>query len=140
MAKNAADIASKWARNLGTSVNEIKAGVQAVTTSPTAQAAQRADAYLSGVQQAVSSGKWQAGLNRVTLQDWQNAMINKGLNRIAGGATQAQGKFQDFMSQLLPHIEAGQRALSATPRGDLTTNINRAVQFMQHMAAFKRSK
>ena len=140
MAKNAADVAQKWAANLGGSTAAIKSGVQGVTVAPTAAAAARQDAFIQGVQQSVASGKWQAGLSRVSLQDWQQAMLNKGLGRIGPGAAAAQGKFQSFMNQLLPFQASLQQQLAATPRGDLNQNIQRMIQWAQGMANFKRSQ
>lgn len=131
-------LSQKWARNLGASTEAIKQGVQAVTTSPTAKAANRADAFLMGVQKSVADGKWQAGLRRVTLEDWKNSMLNKGVNRIASGATAAQGKMENFLADFLPHVQSGMAALQSMPRGDLAQNIQRAVFMMEHNSKFKR--
>lgn len=139
MTGNPTQIAEKWARNLGTSTDSIRQGVQAVQISPTEKAARQSDAYLQGVQAAVSSGKYAAGLRKVTLQDWQNAMINKGINRIASGAAASKGKVQDFLTKFLPHVEAGQRMLESMPRGGLDQNIARAVAMMQHNARFSNT-
>jgi hypothetical protein len=140
MALNAQDVAAKWSRNLAGATQSIKDGVMAVQTAPTQMAAARADAFVQGVQQSVASGKWQAGLNRVSLSDWQQQMINKGINRIATGAQGAQPKFAAFMGQLLPYIDNGKRTLAATPRGDLGTNIQRMVNWVQYMSQFRRTQ
>lgn len=131
-------LAQKWAKNLGGSGESIRRGVEAVTVSPTQKAAARSDAYLAGVQRAVADGKYQAGLRRVTLQDWQQSMLQKGINRIASGANAAVGKMESFLSEFLPHVEAGQRMLESMPRGDLSSNIGRAVAMMEWNAKFKR--
>ena len=136
--RSAAQVAQKWARDLAASTETIRQGVEGVTESPTAKAAARADAYLRGVQQAVADNKWQNGLNRVSLQQWKDDMLTKGLPRIATGASQAEPKFQQFMSEFLPHIEAGQRLLQSMPRGDLNQNIQRMVAMVQHNAKFHR--
>jgi hypothetical protein len=134
--KNPQQVADKWARNLGSSVESIKSGVAAVTTAPTEKAAMRADAYASGVQQSVATGKFQRGLRRVTLADWQRAIINKGIPRISAGAAEAKPKMAAFLTEFLPHVESGVASLPA--RGDTETNINRAVQMMRHNAGFAR--
>ena len=136
--KTPAQIAQKWARDLAASTETIRTGVEAVTESPTSKAAARADAYLRGVQQAVADGKWQNGLNRVSLQQWKDDMLTKGLPRIASGASQAEPKFQAFMSEFMPHIEQGLRQLQGMPRGDLNQNIQRMVAMVQHNARFRR--
>lgn len=131
-------VSDKWARNLGAAGEAIKAGVQAVSVAPTDKAAAAADRYAAGVARAVTDGKYQAGLRRVSLEDWKQATLRKGLNRIAAGATEGKSKMTAFLSDFIPHLEAGQRMLDSMPRGDLQTNIQRAVSMMQHNAQFKR--
>lgn len=130
--------AEKWSRNLAASGEAIKNGVNAVTVSPTEKAAQRADAYAAGVAKSVADGKFQAGLRRVTLDDWKQKVLRVGLARIASGAAEAKPKMQRFLADFAPHVEAGQRMLESMPRGDLQTNIQRAIAMMQHNAQFKR--
>lgn len=138
-AKNPADVASKWSRNLSGATQAIQSGVQAVTVAPTQLAARQGDAYLQGVQNAYSSGKWQAGLQRVSLGDWQNAMTTKGIPRIQQGAISGKSNVEQFMGQLLPYIATQQRALAATPRGSLEQNLGRMTSWARAMAAFKRT-
>lgn len=99
--------AQRWANNLGASGDKIKQAVMAVTVSPTSKAAAAVDRQVAGVQAAAASGKTQAALNRVTLQDWQSAMVNKGINRLTSGAQQAQPKVQAFLTQFLPYLQTG---------------------------------
>lgn len=131
------DMAAKWARNLGQAGTAIQAGVNAVTVSPMQKAAQRQDAYLAGVQRAVTSGKYSAGLNKVSLQQWQQAVIQKGLPRIAAGAAAGQQKMADFLGKWMPYMGQLQSKLASMPRGDLQTNIQRAITAIEHNAAFK---
>lgn len=138
--KNPQDVASKWSRNLSGAGDSIRAGVNAVTVAPTQLAAKQSDAFLNGVQASVMSGKWQRGLQRVTLGDWQAATINKGLPRIAQGAVSGKPKVEAFMTEFLPFVDSAKRGLDAIPRGSLEQNIQRATQFMRQMATFKRTR
>ncbi len=138
-AKTPADFAEKWGRNTKGAVQDYAKGVRAVSTAPGQAAAQRADAYLSGVQRSVSEGKWQERVAAVGLSEWQSKTIDKGVPRIAQGVDSAQPDVMRFAAEVLPHIEAGRSALEATPRGDLETNLNRMVTFSRHMANFRRS-
>ena len=135
--KNASDVAQKWAANLGAAGPSIQKGVQSVQTSPTALAAKNPDGYLSGVQRAVASGKWQARLNAVTLQSWQSAMINKGLPRIQAGAQLGKGNMQTFMQNFLPYVYSAQGQLASQPRGNLEQNISRMNTWVRAMAAYQ---
>lgn len=135
--KNAADVAAKWATNLSASTQQIQKGVQAVQTSPTALAARNPDGYLQGVQAAVSSGKWQARLNNVSLASWQQSMIQKGIPRIQSGAAAGKGNMQSFMQSFLPYVYSAQASLASQPRGNLEQNIQRMQTWTRAMAAYK---
>lgn len=136
--KTAANVAQKWANNLNAATTTIQQGVQSVTTAPTALAARNPNAYLAGVQNAVSSGKWQNRLNAVSLSDWQNAMKTKGIPRIQTGTAAGQPKMQSFMSNFLPFVYQTRDAInSSQPRGTLAQNMQRMTSFVQAMAGYK---
>jgi hypothetical protein len=129
---NASDVAAKWSQNLGSSGSRIQSGVMGVTVSPGQAAAKQSDLWIRNLQ--ASQAKWKAKVAAVSTADWQAAMINKGLPRIAGGAQAAQPKFEQFMAKLLPVI--AQNVAALPPRGDLEANIVRANQFIRSMAKF----
>lgn len=135
----AQQIATNWKNGMANSTEKLRAGIQAVTEAPTQKAARRSDAYLAGVQRAVADGRWQAGLNRVTLEQWKDQMLNKGVPRVAAGAAAAQTKVADFFTQFIPHLQSGLAKLASMPRGDLDTNIARATEMMRHNAQFRMS-
>lgn len=126
---NAADVAAKWSRNLGASGDQIRKGVNAVTEAPGKLAAKEVDRYLQGVQ--MNSKKWQKALEKVTLQDWQKAVIEKGLARIANGATAAKPKFEAFFREWITFLDGLQATLRANPRGGLAANIQRMVKVVE---------
>lgn len=136
--KDPQQVAQKWSRNLQSSGASIQAGVMAVTTAPSQAAIKQQDVMVQNFTQSVASGKWARNLGKVTLQDWQNAVVNVGIPRITSGAAKAQPKMADFMTQFLPYVQQGVQKLQATPRGTLDQNINRAVTMIRHNAAFVR--
>lgn len=135
MAKDAASVAQQWATRLGQSTQRITEGIQGVSQAPGAAAARQKAVWAQNVVQ--SQDKWARRTAAVTLGDWQQATIEKGVPRIAQGATAAVPKMQQFMSQLLPFVDNAVGSLP--PRGDLSANINRMVAFTQKMATFKRN-
>lgn len=136
--KSPQEVAKRWADQLGAAGQKIRAGVEAVTESPMEKAAQRTDAWVAGVQRARDDGSYERGLRSVTLQQWKQAMIDKGLNRIGSGASAAVPKMTAFMTQFLPHVQAGVQMLQSRPRGDLSQNIGRMVAIVEHLASFRR--
>lgn len=135
--KNPTDVAGKWASRLGAATQDIQRGVQAVTVAPGAAAAAQRQKWVQRV--TASQDKWARNVSRVSLADWQAATINKGIPRVASGAQAAQPKMEQFMSELLPHIERGLPALKAMPGVTLDDGINRSSAWIRHMATFRRS-
>lgn len=128
-------VAAEWAQRLAGSTGKIQAGVQAVSVAPGQLAARNKAGYVQGV--TAAQDKWAARTASVPLTTWQNDMIQKGLPRIAGGATAAQPKMAAFMGQFLPFLAAGVSRLPA--RGGLDANIARATAMMRYNATFKRT-
>lgn len=131
-------VAQKWANNTSTATQAFKDGVNSVQTAPTAAAAQAQDRYLSGVQQAVASGKWAAKLNAVTLDSWKQSMLMKGAARISGGVTAAIPAMTAFMTNWLPLQAQMSAAVARMPRGNLADSIARAQYAIQFNAAFSK--
>lgn len=137
MAKiTAQEAAAKWSRNLGAAAADIQRGIERVDTAPGAKAARQKGLYVQKVQQ--SADKWAQNVGNVSLADWQQAAIQKGVPRIADGAAKAEGKMAGFMNDLLPHIDAGKSKIDAMPKGSLADSKNRAAAWIDHMATFRR--
>jgi len=129
----------KWQRNMIASAESVKAGVNSVTESPTAKAAAQADRYVQGVQMAVANGKWQAGLNAVSLQQWKDSVI-AGIPAIAAGVTKAKPKMANFLGQFLPFVDNIAQQVRAMPKGGVENGIARASAMIRGLAAFSYRK
>lgn len=135
MSQTPDQIAARWAQNLAGSTQKIKDGINAVTVAPGQAAARQVDVWANNTMSA--KDKWKARVASVSLADWQAAAAGRGVDRIGSGAQAAIPKFQSFMTQFMPFVQAGRNNLP--PRGTLDQNINRAVAMMRHNATFKRS-
>lgn len=136
MAGSATDIAARWATGMAGSTEKWKAGVNAVTTSPGALAARQADAWSTNT--LAAKDKWRQRVGNLDLNDWKNAMLGKGQNRIAEGAQQAQGRFADFLTQFLPHVDRVRANLPA--RGTYAQNKARMNAFVDGVHEFSYKK
>lgn len=140
MAKlTATEFQEKHARRLKAAVEDVRQGIDRVTEAPTAKAAAKQDKMLTNLTAAVNSGKWAAGLKRVSLEEWKRKARDVGVNRIAAGIDAAKEKVVAFAEDLLPHIDRGQAKIAAMPDVTLDDNINRMTSFIRHMSEFKRS-
>jgi len=140
MAKlTAAEFQEKHARRLKASVEDVRKGIDRVTENPCEKAAAKQDKMLTNLTSAVTSGKWAAGLKRVSLEDWKKAARDIGVNRIAAGIDGAKAKVITFAEQLLPHIDREKSKIASMPDVTLDDNINRMTSFCRGMATFKRT-
>lgn len=140
MAKlTAAEFQEKHARRLKAAVEDVRRGIDRVTEAPTAKAAAKQDKMLANLTASVNSGKWSAGLKRVSLEDWKRKARDVGVNRIAAGIDAAKTKVVAFAEDLLPHIDRGKDKIKAMPDVTLDDNINRMTSFIRHMSEMKRS-
>ena len=135
----AVEYQEKHARRLKGAVEDVRKGIDRVTENPCEKAAMKQDKMLTNLTAAVSSGKWAAGLKRVSLEDWKKKARDIGVNRIAAGIDGAKTKVVAFAEQLLPHIDRGQEKIKGMPDVTLDDNINRMTTFVRHMADMKRT-
>jgi hypothetical protein len=130
--------AQKWAQRLTAAVEDIRRGVQKVTESPTQKAAEKKDKWVAELQRAAQEGRWEAGLRSVSLDEWKNTMLSKGLARIPDGARAAQGKYAQVAENLYRYIEDGQRRVQSMPDVTLEQRIQRMVEFIRYMSQYKK--
>lgn len=131
------DARAKHAARLKASTGEIQKNVQAVTTAPGVQAAKKADKMLTNITAAVTSGRWGRRVASVSLTDWQNAMITKGIPRISSGIDAAAPKVEAFFTAFFPHLEKIEAEVKAMPDLTLDDNINRMVHAVRRASEFK---
>lgn len=136
MRSNPQDATTAWVNHLSQATARITSGVNAVTRPPGQAAAAQSQKWLARV--TASQQKWQTNVGKVSLADWQQAMVNVGIPRIAQGAQAKQGKMQAFMAQYLPYLQQGVSRIDQMPNVTLEDGINRAVAMIRHNAAFKR--
>ena len=135
----ATEFQEKHARRLKASVEDVRKGIARVTENPCEKAAAKQDKMLTNLTNAVNSGKWAAGLKRVSLEDWKKKATEIGVNRIAAGIDGAKSKVIAFAEVLLPHIDRQLDKIKTMPDVTLDDNINRMTTFIRGMAEMKRT-
>lgn len=139
MAKlTAQEFQEKHAARLKNAVEDMRKGVEKVTESPTKKAAAKKDKMLANLTASINNGKWERGLNNVSLEDWKTKMLDKGIPRVAAGIDAAAGKVQAFASEFLPHLDNVQAKIKNMPDVTLDDNINRMTTAIREIAKFKR--
>lgn len=133
-----ATVAQKWVDRMNGASTAYTQGVQRTDVNPMQAAAANSAGYLAGVQAAVSSGKWQAGLNRTTKEQWVNLCTTLGAQRLGPGATAAKPKFQAFMSSFLPVLSQNVAQVKQMPNATFEQRIARMNQMAQLNHQYKR--
>ena len=131
--------AEKQARNLINSTEDIKRGVEAVDVCPTHLTDSQLQKMQNNFVEAMTSGKTKRRMHAVTLAEWKNATITKGIGRIAAGITAAKSKVEAFASELLTYEQAGLDKITNMPAVTFEDSVNRMVAWSRHMKDFKRS-
>ena len=131
------EIAAKWKSRTQSASPEYIKGVQNVTTNPAQRAIQAKDKMVANFQQAMADGRYEAGLQDVTLQSWQQKTINKGATRIAAGVQEAEPRMGQFLAGFLPAQAAVTQGVDQMPSTTLEDRIQRAVAQIRGTAALK---
>lgn len=134
MAKDPAAVAAAWVAGLSGAGQKITDGVNAVTVAPGQAAARQKTVWQQNT--TASADKWARNTSAVSITDWRQAVIEKGVPRIGAGAAASQAKFAAFMGKLLPYV--AQVKSSLPPRGTYEQNKQRALANMDAMHKFQK--
>lgn len=130
---NPQEYAEKWSRRLRGATEDIRRGVNRVDVAPGEKAAAAQDAMLQNLTEAVNSGLWASQVRAVSLADWKEATLNKGVARIPQGVEAATPKMVQIAQELLPAVDAAAEAAKRMPNVTLEDRINRMVTFAREM-------
>jgi hypothetical protein len=117
-------VSQKWLTNFQSAGTAMQQGVQAVQQAPGAKAAQAVQLWITRLQAA--QAKWANRVGAVTLQEWQQAMINLGIPRAQQGAQEKQSRYTAFITQYLQFLQTAVAQVQAMPKGTLQQSIARA--------------
>ncbi len=137
--RDPATVAKKWSQNLQNATAQIAAGVQAVQVAPTQLAARAQATMKARLVAAIDSGKWAKGLQAVSLSDWQQAMTNKGIPRVAQGAVDAETKQTTFYAKLLPYVASVSAQIKQMPNATAADRKARMLANFDAMSQFRKN-
>lgn len=127
--------AAEWLQNWGNGLNgagaKIKRGVSRVTVAPGVSAASKEDKMKAGINAAIDSGKWSNRVQSVSLPQWQDSMITKGVANISSGVAQAQKNKVQAVQQMLADNDAAVSAVANMPTDTMEQRMAKATAFMR---------
>ena len=127
----------KHSRRLKGALEDMRRGVEGVTSAPGAAAAKKADKMRAGIVRSLDDGTWARRVGAVSLEDWKKSMLEKGLNRVAAGVDGSQAKIQAFATQLLAAESTLQAEIAKLPDLTLEDSISRMTSWVRGMAKFE---
>lgn len=128
-------LTTNWKRGMTGNVPKIVEGVNRVSESPMEKAAAAQDKYAAGVQAAVQSGRFAAGLRQVSLSDWKSLTAKKVAERLSSGVEGATAKYNKFGQYLVSTINAGLPQINAMPKLTIEDSIQKMVAWTRFMNA-----
>jgi ElaB/YqjD/DUF883 family membrane-anchored ribosome-binding protein len=132
------EFVEKHARRLKGAVEDIRKGVERVTTSPGQLAAQKEAKFKAQLNAAIDQGIWKQRVSKVTVDEWKRKTVEKGLGRIASGIDASADKVRDFAQQLLPYQDGVLSKVKTMPDITLEDRINRMTTWVREMAKFRK--
>jgi len=133
--------ANEWAQNwMGAMLQadgKMRAGAQRLTYAPGAAAVQAVDKMRANWLAAIDSNQWANATGMVTVEQWRQAYIQKGIPRIADGVRAAQGKVQAYAQRAIPVYTQLQAQINAMPKRTLNDSKARMNAWLDGMVAAK---
>jgi hypothetical protein len=132
--KTAQQAAEAWAASAGRAATNYSTGVNNYSGDWAGNTTRQQAVMQTNWQQAVSSGQWANGVNRVGTQGWKSATQSKVSNYSTGFSAGAANQ-----SAAISKIIAAEANIvgSLPPRGDFTQNKARATAVMDGLHALK---
>lgn len=111
--KTAAQSAEKFVRNAGNATSDYENGARQTSKDQAANAIAAKDSYAKGVQQAISRGSYEKGLQESGKSGWLEGVTKKGVNRFADGVLAASSKYATNSGR----YDSARQAADNLPRG-----------------------
>ena len=113
---------------------QITEGVNAVTQSPGVAAAAKANVWIAKLQASVD--KWKRNVGALTLQEWQTAMIERGIPAIATGVQAKASNYQAFAAKFYPYLQTGVNHVKTMAKGTVADGIARATYMITYNSKY----
>jgi hypothetical protein len=131
---NAQQWLDKWGRRTTAAIPDILSGVDRTTKDPGALAAAARPLWVARMTDPATADAWASNVSRVGAANWKNAVKAKTPQRLASGIAQAQATKVARITATLSAVDAAVADANATPRGDITQNLQRANTFALSMS------
>lgn len=134
---DANEFAEKWARRTKSATEDLKRGVEKVSTAPSQGAVRKKDKMRMNLIASIDDGTWEKALSAYSLEDWKKDMLTKTLQRVAGGVDASKQNVVEVAQKLIAFQSALQQKIDSMPDLTLEDSIARSNAWIRGMAEFK---
>jgi hypothetical protein len=132
--KTAAQAAQNWQNAAGRATQDYVAGVQSTSKDQAALAVAQQATLLNNFTQAVTSGRWAAGVTRRGTAYWKQQTEAKSQN-YATGYTSGASNYNAAAQKVMAAIAQG--VANLPPRGDINQNLQRVQSLDLYLHSLK---
>lgn len=111
--KSTEQIAKKWSEVTPQRAGDYEAGVKSPKRSWSQATSDAAENYNQGVQEAISRGAFEKGVNAAGDSAWRDGAVNKGVSRWPQGVRMGKNKYQEGFAPYQSIISG----LTLSPKG-----------------------
>lgn len=129
----------RWASSGAAAQQRYTEGVQSTQKDVVALAINAESKMLTGVTQAIQSGRWRARLQAVGTAGWKAATLAKASN-YATGFQAGRQKYQEAMQTWLPIIESAAAQVRSMPNNSFQDSLNRMTAYATALHNAKLSR
>lgn len=133
-------VADKQIRRAQEAATDYVDGVDSTNKNPMQRAKAKKEKLKLNFNQAIDSGKWEAGLDAISFDEWKRLAKEKGGARYAEGVSKASEDIQAFHQEFASHVAKVQAEVEAMPDTTIEQRIQRMVANARGNAKFKRTK
>lgn len=123
--KSAADWGTNYQKGMASASTAYSAGIDGVTESPMAKAADNIDRMRAGLIQALDSGYTERQLRNASLTDWKAKAKTKGASALAAAGKLAAPKMARWAAIAQPLYAQAKSQIAAMPKGGRANAIAR---------------
>lgn len=137
MAFDAKLAAAKWKAGVQGSSEKFKAGVARPKRDPIQAALAHEDKMLANFQESVTSGRWRDNLSAVSMSQWQQAMIARGLPAMLNNLAEKAKAQEEFGRRWGPYLDQIKDELANMPTNTVADKMAKIQRNMEHAMAAK---
>jgi hypothetical protein len=115
-------------------IRKMEDGAKVLDKNPCELAIAKLDKMKANFVKAIDDGVVEAGLRRVTLDDWRTAYLTVGIPRVSTGVDKAMPKRREFDEYLVNTLNQVLPKIAEMPDLTLEDSLQRVRALMEHMS------